>query len=634
MSSFHTPDDGLDRFRFRLGFAAAVVLLAFVTLIGRFFWLQVIQHDFYRTRAEDNRIALIPIMPNRGVITDRNGVVLARNYSAFTLEITPSQLTSTLEEAIDALAEVIDIQPKDRKRFKRLVDEAKNFESIPIRTRLSDHEVARFTAQRYRFPGVEVKARLFRQYPLGTVASHALGYIGRITERDLKWIEESEQSANYKGTDHVGKTGLEQHYEFELHGLTGYEQVEIDAGGRALRSLKRIPPVSGNNLQLTLDAKLQEITEKAFGERKGSLVAIEPETGGILALVSNPTFDPNLFVDGITPDNWKELNEHPDKPMINRAINGAYPPGSTFKPFMALAALELGKRTASQAIADPGFFNFGNHQFRDDKKGGHGMVDMYKSIVHSCDTYYYMLANDMGIDAIASFMGQLGFGAKTGIDIGKDDAGESRGVLPSPAWKKQRFKKPEQQKWYSGETISIGIGQGYNAYTPMQLAQATATLANNGVMFRPHLVRHIVDPRGERRAIEPKPIRDLGWKQKNLDVIHKAMAGVNTEGTGARAFAGAQYVAGGKTGTAQVFSLKGAQYKEGAIKKDLRDHALYIAYAPIDKPKIALAVLVENGGFGAQSAAPIARMVLDYYLLGKLPDGAAREDAAASEAEE
>lgn len=635
MSGFHTPDDGLDRFRFRLGVAAVVVLLAFGILIGRFVWLQIVQHEFYSTRAEDNRIALIPIVPNRGVITDRNGTVLARNYSAFTLEITPSQLGDRLEESIDALAEIIDIQPKDRKRFKRLLDEAKNFESIPIRTRLSDTEVARFAAQRFRFPGVEVKARLFRQYPLGDVASHALGYIGRITDRDLKWIEESEQTANYKGTDHIGKTGLEQHYEFELHGLTGYEQVEIDAGGRALRSLKRIPPVSGNNLQLTLDAKLQEITEKAFGERKGSLVAIEPETGGVLALVSNPTYDPNLFVDGITPDNWKELNEHPDKPMINRAINGAYPPGSTFKPFMALAALELGKRTPGQAIADPGYFNFGNHQFRDDKKGGHGMVDMYKSVVHSCDTYYYMLANDMGIDAIAGFMGQLGFGARTGIDLGKDDSGESKGVLPSPAWKKQRFKRPEQQKWYAGETISIGIGQGYNAYTPIQLAQATATLANNGVMFRPHLVRHIVDARsGEKRAVEPKPIRDLGWKQKNLDVLHRAMAGVNTEGTGARAFAGAQYVAGGKTGTAQVFSLKGAQYKEHSVKKELRDHALYIAYAPIDKPRIALAVLVENGGFGAQSAAPIARMVLDYYLLGKLPQGAANEDDAAVEAEE
>ncbi len=633
MGDFHNPEADLDRFRFRISFTAICVLLAFGILLGRFVWLQVIQHDFYKTRAEDNRIALIPIVPNRGVITDRNGVVLAHNYSAFTLEITPSQ-AGKLDETIDALAEIIDIQPKDRKRFKRLLDEAKNFESIPIRTRLTDTEVAKFAAHRYRFPGVEVKARLFRQYPQASVASHAIGYIGRITERDQKWIEEEERQANYKGTDHIGKTGLEQHYEFELHGQTGYEEVEIDAGGRALRSLKRIPPVSGNNIQLTLDAKLQEITEQAFGDRKGSLVAIDPTSGGILALVSNPTYDPNLFVDGITPENWKELNEHPSKPMINRAINGAYPPGSTFKPFMALAALETGKRTPSQAISDPGYFNFGNHQFRDDKKGGHGLVDMYKSIVHSCDTYYYILANDMGIDAIARFMRQFGFGQRTGIDLGKDDSGESRGVLPSQEWKKQRFKRPEQQKWYSGETISIGIGQGYNAYTPIQLASATATLANNGIMFRPHLVHHITDTKsGEQRLVEPKPMRDLGLKQQNVDVIRRAMVGVNKEGTGTRAFAGAPYEVAGKTGTAQVFSLKGAQYKEGAVKKELRDHALYIAYAPADKPTIALAVLVENGGFGAQSAAPIARMVLDYYLLGKLPQGAAGEDANARDEE-
>jgi penicillin-binding protein 2 len=633
VSDFHNPDGDLPRFRFRLGFTAVVVLVGFAILFGRFFWLQVMQHDFYRTRAEDNRIALIPIVPNRGVITDRNGVVLARNYSAFTLEITPSQ-TVGLEATIDSLAEVIDIQPKDRKRFKRLLDEAKNFESIPIRTRLTDAEVAKFAAQRYRFPGVEVKARLFRQYPLSHIASHAIGYIGRITDRDLKWIEESERQANYKGTDHIGKSGLEQHYEFELHGETGYEEVEIDAGGRAIRSLKRIPPVSGNNLQLTLDAKLQEITEKAFGDRKGSVVAIEPSTGGILALVSNPTYDPNMFVDGITPENWRELNEHPDKPMINRAINGAYPPGSTFKPFMALAALEMGKRTPSQSISDPGYFNFGNHQFRDDKKGGHGSVDMYKSIVHSCDTYYYILANDMGIDNISKFMSSLGFGQRTGVDLGKDDSGESKGVLPSQEWKKKRFKKPEQQKWYAGETISIGIGQGYNNYTPIQLAQATAVLANNGVMFRPHLVRNIVDARtGEKRLVEPEPIRDLNLNQKNVDVIRRALVGVNKEGTGTRAFAGAGYEAAGKTGTAQVFSLKGAEYKAHSTKKELRDHALFIAYAPADNPKIALAVLVENGGFGAQSAAPIARMVLDYYLLGKLPAGAAVEDSAAVEAD-
>ena len=623
-------DSDLDRFRFRLGFAAVAVLIAFSLLFARFFWLQVIQHDYYTTRAEGNRISLVPIVPNRGVIVDRNGTVMARNYSAFTLEIIPSKVND-LDQTIDGLSQLIEVQAKDRKRFKKLMEESKNFESIPIRTRLTDKEVAKFAANRFRFPGVEVKARLFRQYPLGEIGSHALGYIGRVNDRDVDTIAKAEQEANYKGTDHFGKTGLEQKYEFHLHGQTGYEEVEVDAGGRAVRSLARTAPVPGNNLSLTLDAKLQAITEQAFGDRRGALVAIEPETGGILALVSAPTFDPNLFVDGIRTDDWDAYNTDPDKPMINRAIYGTYPPGSTFKPFMALGALEIGKRTPQQTISDPGFYNFGGHQFRDDKKGGHGTVDMYKSIVHSCDTYYYMLANDMGIDNIANFMGQLGLGQRTGIDID----GESEGVLPSQAWKKRRFKRPEQQKWYAGETISIGIGQGYNAYTPLQLALATATVANNGVMFRPHIVKYITDAKtGEKTMVEPEPMRRLPLKQQNVDVIRKAMVGVNKEGTGARAFAGAEYESAGKTGTAQVYSLKGEKYEAGKVKDRMRDHALFIAFAPAEKPKIALAVIVENGGFGAQSAAPIARMVIDYYLLGKLPKGAATEDVAAVEADE
>ena len=626
-SPLNTQDRELDRFRFRVAFAAGVVMLAFSILIGRFVYLQVIQHDYYSTRAEDNRISLVPIAPNRGVIQDRNGTIMARNYSAFTLEITPSKVDN-LDETIDNISTLIEILPKDRRRFRKLLEESKSFESLPIRTRLTDKEVARFAANRYLFPGVEVKARLFRQYPLGPVASHAIGYINRINKTDLGVIEKNYQEANYKGTDHIGKTGLEQKYEFQLHGETGYEEVEIDAGGRAVRNLSRTPPVSGNNLTLTLDAKLQEITEKAFGDRRGALVAIEPSTGGILALVSTPTFDPNLFVDGIRTEDWDQLNNSPDRPMVNRALNGAYPPGSTFKPFMALAALETGKRTANQTISDPGFFNFGGHTFRDDKKGGHGIVDMYKSIVHSCDTYYYLLANDMGIDNIARFMGDLGLGKRTGVDI----EGESEGVLPSPEWKKRRFKRPEQQKWFAGETISIGIGQGYNSYTPIQLAQAMSALANDGILFRPHLVKYITDTKtGQKTMIEPEPLRVLPWKQQNIDTIKKAMVGVNKEGTGARAFAGAEYTSGGKTGTAQVFSLKGSDYKASKLKKELHDHALFVAFAPADKPKIALAVLVENGGFGAQSAAPIARMVMDYYLLGKQPKGPAVDDPAAED---
>jgi penicillin-binding protein 2 len=624
---FKNPQEELERFRTRLGVAGGFVLFCFVLLLGRFIWLQIIQHNYYQTRAEENRISLVPITPNRGLIVDRNGVVLARNYSAYTLELTPSKIRN-LEQTIDHLAELIDVQPKDRRRFKKLMEESKSFETLPIRTRLTDEEVAKFIAHRYRFPGVEIKARLFRQYPGGAFASHILGYIGRITDRDIEKIEAEEQEANYRGTDHFGKTGLEQHYEFELHGTTGFEKVEVDAGGHAVRTLARTAPVAGNQLTLTVDIELQRIAEQAFGDRKGALVAIEPATGGLLAMVSVPNYDPNMFVDGIDTQNWRELNESPDKPMVNRALNGAYPPGSTFKPFMALAALTLGKRTPAQAISDPGFYNFGGHNFRDDKKGGHGSVDMYKSIVHSCDTYYYMLANDLGIDNISSFMGQLGLGSRTGIDIG----GESEGILPSQAWKKKRFKKPEQQKWYAGETISIGIGQGYNAYTPIQLALATATVANNGVMFRPHLVKYVNDTRtGDQRPVEPHPLKTLSLKPEHIEVIKNAMVGVNKEGTGARAFAGAEYVSAGKTGTAQVYSLKGADYKAHAVKQELRDHALFIAFAPADQPKIALAVLVENGGFGAQAAAPIARQVLDYYLLGKKPKTPALTDEAAVE---
>ncbi|MEW9899623.1 penicillin-binding protein 2 [Chitinivorax sp. PXF-14] len=608
-------------FQTRLLTASLVVLVAFGGLVARFVWLQVNQHDHYQTLAESNRISIVPVTPNRGLILDRNGVVLANNFSAYTLEITPSK-TRGLEETIDDLSKLIDITPKDRKRFKKLLEESKNFESLPIKTRLSDEEVAKFAANRYRFPGVEINARLFRHYPLNEIASHLIGYIGRINDKDLADIEARDETTNYKGTDHIGKTGLEQSYEHELHGTTGYAEVETDAGGRAVRTLRVKPPIAGNNLILSVDIELQKVVENAFGDRRGALVAIEPNTGGVLAFVSKPGFDPNLFVDGIDPQSWKELNESPDKPLNNRALQGTYPPGSTFKPFMALAALEYGKRTPQQAIADPGFFNFGGHRFRDDKPGGHGYVDMYRSIVVSCDTYYYMLANDLGIDSIARFMKAFGFGQLSGIDID----GEKTGVLPSPEWKRKRFKKPEMQKWYLGETVSVAIGQGYNAYTPMQMAHAVSTLANDGVMFKPHTVKFIENSVNEvRTLIEPKPIATLPLKQSNIDVIKRAMVGVNIEGTGAGVFRNAPYLAAGKTGTAQVFSLKGAKYSAHGTKEHLRDHAWYIVFAPADKPKIALAVLVENGGFGAQAAAPIARLVLDYYLAGKKPDQPAAE---------
>src|SRR6266568_2588239 len=451
----------LHHFELRLGVAGVIVIVAFAILFARFFYLQVIQHQYYDTKAEDNRISIVPLQPNRGLIVDRNGAVLARNYSAYTLELTLSKIAD-LEGTVDALAALVDIQPRDRRRFQRLREESKGLDNLPIRSRLTDEEVAKLAVNRYRFSGVDIKGRLFRQYPLGEVASHVVGYISRIDDHDI-------------------------------------------VRGPAVRTLApRTAPLPGNNLVLTLDIGLQEAVERAFGENRGALVAIEPATGGILAFVSKPGYDPNLFIDGIDPASWDALNDSPDRPLNNRALTGLYPPGSTFKPYMALAALELGARTPTQLIFDPGYFVLGSNRFRDFKAGGHGYVDMVKSIVLSCDTYYYMLANDLGVDNIARFMGEFGFGARTGIDV----EGEAAGVLPSPEWKMKRFKTPEQQRWYAGETISIGIGQGYNAYTPLQLALAVATLANDGVMYRPHFVDYVENPKtGERSYVEPRAVK-------------------------------------------------------------------------------------------------------------------------------
>jgi penicillin-binding protein 2 len=621
------PEREVFLFRRRLAFAGVIALGCFGAVAARFVYLQVAQHAHYETLAETNRIAIVPIVPNRGVITDRNGVVLAQSYSAYTLELAPSRIRN-LEATIDELAQIVEISARDRKRFRKLLEESKNFETLPIRNRLSDEEVARFAVNRYRFPGVEIKARLFRQYPYGEIASHVIGYISRINDKDLERIEDWDETANYKGSDYIGKVGVELSYERELHGTTGVEEVEVDAGGRAVRTLSRTPPVSGNNLRLSLDIGLQLAAEEAFGDRRGALVAIDPASGDVIAFVSRPGYDPNLFVDGIDPQNWQELNESIDKPLLNRPLRGAYPPGSTIKPFLALGALTSGKRTPGQTIFDPGYFQIPGqaHRFRDDKPGGHGSVDMYRSIVVSCDTYYYMLANETDIDDTARFMSTLGFGAKTGIDI----EGELPGILPSKDWKRARFAgknfRDEHRKWYLGDSISAGIGQGYNAFTPIQLAHAIATIANNGTSFRPHLVKTIENAKtGEVREVARDPESVLPVKPEHFEVVRRALVGVNKEGTGAGAFRNTPYVSAGKTGTAQVFSLKGEKYSEHKLDERLRDHAWFIAYAPADSPRIAVAVLVENGGFGAQAAAPIARKVFDYYLLGQKPGGAAPE---------
>ncbi|MCD6027374.1 MAG: mrdA [Solimicrobium sp.] len=618
MTEFKNTERELYFFRLRLFAIAGFIIFCFCLLFGRFFWLQVVKHEMYATQAEDNRIAVVPMVPNRGLILDRNGVVLAQNFSAYTLEITPSKINHDLDLVIDELAQLVEIEPKHRKRFKKLIEESRGFESLPIRTRLSDEEVARFTVQRFRFPGVEIQARLFRQYPLGEIASHVIGYIGRISQSDAEKLDESVADAdNYNGTNYIGKEGLEKSYERVLHGTTGNEEVEVSAGGRAVRTLSRSSATAGSNLILSIDIELQKIIEEAFGDKRGAFVAIDPETGDVLAFVSKPTFDPNLFVEGIDQANWDNLNTSIEKPLINRALSSTYPPGSTYKPFMGLAALELGKRTPQFAISDPGHFVLGGHSFRDDKVGGHGMVDMHKSIVVSCDTYYYMLANDLGVDAIHDFMKPFGFGEKTGIDLEH----ERSGLLPSTAWKRSHYKTPAQKKWYAGETISLGIGQGYNSFTPLQLAHAVATLANNGVVIKPQLVKMIEDPKTHKRSLNvPTKPYQIPLTQANVDFIKRAMRDVTKEGTSRSIFANAGYESAGKTGTSQVISIKkGEKYNANKIAAHFRDHALYTAFAPIDKPKIAIAMVVENGGFGASGAAPIAKLALDYFLLGKRP---------------
>lgn len=607
-------------FRLRLFISVGFVLVLIAILAARFVYLQAVRYDYYHTMAEKNRISVVPIVPNRGLILDRNGVVMAHNYSGYTLEITPSKVKN-LQATLDELTPLVNIQPRDRLRFRKLLAESHNFETLMIRSRLTDREVARFAAQQYRFPGVEIKARLFRDYPFGAQTSHLLGYIGRINQKDMDKLEEDdEQAANYRGTDYIGKTGLEQFYEKELHGKTGVEAVEVDSAGRAARVLNRTLPVSGNTLVLSIDAKLQEVAEQAFGEYRGALVAIDPSNGEVLAFVSRPGFDPSLFIDGIDADNWKELNDSPDHPLNNRVLRGQYPSGSTIKPFMALAALNYQTRAPERTISDPGFYALAgsSHRYRDWKKEGHGSVDMFKSIVVSCDTYYYGLAVEMGINNIAAYLSRFGFGKKTGIDL----EGEKPGLLPTEEWKMQRFK----QKWFTGDTVSVGIGQGYSLVTPMQLAAATATLANGGVGYQPHLVREIRSTsRNEVRRPEYPPVTDLQLDPAHFDLVRRAMIGVTQPGgTAVVASLGAPYAIAGKTGTAQVVGMKqGEKYDASKISERNRDHAWFISFAPAEQPKIAVVVLAENGGHGGGTAAPIARKVLDYYLLGKLPESAA-----------
>jgi penicillin-binding protein 2 len=623
MTELRDVERDLRRFRSRVFVISLVVLASFALLLARLVYLQVVRHEDLRAQAESNRTSIVPIVPNRGLILDRNGIVLASNYSAYTLEITPSK-TGGLEQTLENLSQVMDISARDRRRFKKLMEESKSFESLPIRTRLTDTEVARFAAQRFRFPGVDIKARLFRSYPYGPLASHVIGYIGRINQAEKAKIEDDEDQSNYRGTEYIGKLGVEQSFESQLHGLTGVEQIETSAGGRAVRKLASNPSTPGNVVMLSIDIKLQKLIEDMYGERRGALVALDPRNGEVLAFVSKPTFDSNLFVEGIDQENWQMLNESLDKPLLNRALRGTYPPGSTYKPFMAMAALQTGTRSPTTLINDPGFYMFGGHRFGSPENERGGIMDMRRAIVESSNAYFYSLANELGVDTMHDFMKPMGFGQITGIDI----HGEVRGVLPSQAWKRNYYKRPEQKKWYAGETISLGIGQGYNSFTMLQLAQATATMANAGIKHKPQLVIATQDATTRvRTPIAAAPPVDLGFKPEHVEIIRRAMVGVTQEGTSTRVFAGAGYLSGGKTGTAQAVSMANREkYNAARMDEHQRDHSLYIAFAPAESPTIALAVIVENAGFGSASAAPIARRVFDYWLLGQYP---AEEDLVA-----
>ncbi len=611
-------------FRVRLLALAGLVLFCFMLLAWRWVILQVVRAETYAAQAESNSTALVPITPSRGAILDRNGIVLASNFSAYTLELVPEKMAD-VQATIDALATIIPISDVDRRRFNRLRQDSKDYEPIALRHRLSDEEIARLATRLHEFPGVEINARLYRRYPYGDLSSHVIGYIGRINQEEKRALEESDDALNYRGTTHIGKLGVEQSYEAQLHGISGSEQLEVTSTGQVVRRLASKPAVPGRNVMLSIDIRLQKLVEDLFGSRRGALVAIDPRDGQVLAMVSKPTFDGNLFVNGIDQENWAALNESIDKPLLNRALRGTYPPGSTYKPFMALAALETGARNPATIIYDPGYWMYGNHRFR----SGHalGPVNLRRSIVMSSNVYYYSLAHEMGVQAIHDFMKPLGFGQSTGIDM----LGEVRGVLPSPEWKRKTYKRPEQQKWLPGETVSLGIGQGYNNFTMLQMAHALATLVNGGTRIEPRLalrlqdtLTQVLETPGRAAAV------NLGFQAQNVEQVKSAMVGVTQEGTGRGVFAGAAYLSGGKTGTAQAVTIgQNQRYNARALAEHKRDHSLYIAFAPAENPVIAIAVVVENAGFGAVAAAPIARRVLDYWLLGQYPS---LEDIAATQA--
>ena len=596
-------------FNRRLLTALFVTVLLLLLLVGRLLYLQIIHQEHYSTLSEENRVNILPIPPSRGLIYDRNGIVLAQNLPSFSLRLVPEHIAD-LEQTLAELRSLIAISDEDIERFHTDRKQKRRFEGIPLRFRLDDEEVARVSVNQYRLPGVEIHAELARHYPLGKLASHAVGYVGRINERELTKLDTS----NYAASSHIGKVGVERAYEDLLHGQVGYQQVESNAQGRILHVLERTLPTPGKNLFLNLDVQLQRVAEDAMGENSGALVALDPRNGAVLALVSTPTYDPNLFVNGLDRKTFTELRESPERPLFNRALRGQYPPGSTVKPFLGLAGLELEEINLSDSLKCPGWYMQAGdpRRYRDWKKQGHGKTDLTKAIVESCDVYFYDLALALGIENMHDYLANFGLGQRTGIDI----RGELGGILPSRDWKLRTYRTV----WYPGETLITGIGQGFMLTTPLQLANITATLSMYGRRIQPNMIYAIQDAAdNNHQVIEPKPSEPVPVAQiGNWEKIIKAMQLVvkSPKGTAHRISYGLPYSIAGKTGTAQVFGLKqDEEYKEEEISKKLRDHALFIGFAPVEDPRIAVAVIVENGGHGSSAAAPVVRKVMDKYLI-------------------
>jgi penicillin-binding protein 2 len=596
--------------RHRIFAAAIMVLVLMLIVLARLYVLQVVEHDHYSTLSNSNRVQLKALPPARGLIFDRNGVVLADNLPAYRLEIIREKIED-LDQTLAELRELVEVSDLEIKRYRRAARRGRPFESVPLLLNLNDHEVARLAVNLHRLPGVEINARLTRNYPLGPHAVHALGYVGRIDERDLDDLDD----ANYAGTSHIGKLGLEKFYELDLHGEVGHQRVEVNATGRTLRVLDEVSPVAGSNLYLTIDSSLQKLAESLFDNQRGSLVAIDPNNGEILAMVSMPTFDPNLFVNGISNKDYSSLRDSHDRPLFNRALTGQYPPGSTTKPFFGLAGLEYNVVSQNQKKFCGGYYQLPNddHRYRDWKKEGHGQMDLKDAITQSCDVYFYDLSYNLGIDRMSTFMRQFGFGAKTGIDT----TGERSGLMPSREWKRGARGMP----WFPGETLITGIGQGALLVTPLQLASATGALANRGTRYRPQLVKGIRQSTGEEQIVIPPEISGVYTLQKELNWQHVVQGMINVvhglRGT-AHASIGrdAPYKIAGKTGTAQVFGIgQDEEYDAEEVALRLRDHALFMSFAPAESPQIAIAVIVENGGHGSSVAAPIARQLMDAYLL-------------------